>query len=496
MNAAQAANTMKGVFMRTIVQKSYRKAFAILLAVFVALAMVPGTAQAASYTPVQPDTTGAITITGISAGDTVKAYRIVETTYNKTANTLTSAFPAGSNFGITFADYSKLASDSAGMKAAADKIAAVATGVGGLTPATVTATSAEATFTNLAMGQYLIAVSPQASSGVVFQNTIVSLVPAANVDNTYTLTDATIEIKSSKVTIDKKADGKDQVDEYAIGDVIPFTITATVPSYPENATNTKFVIGDTLSGGLTFKKDVTVKIGTGNEALPANAFTLVQNDDGFTYTLKDYSLIKQYAGQNITLTYSATVNEAANVTNPETNTAKIEFANNPYDSNSSDIITDKVVVTTYGVYLLKVDGSNQTKLSGAEFTLYKEDAGGIAVAGITPPVRAVKVMATGADGIAQCDDLGIGTYYLKETKAPAGYLLSDTVTTVTFTANTVESTGALAKYYNAGTITNAKTPLLPQTGGEGTLTLTLSGLILITTATGLAVWSHRKRKGL
>jgi len=56
-------------------------------------------------------------------------------------------------------------------------------------------------------------------------------------------------------------------------------------------------------------------------------------------------------------------------------------------------------------------------LAGAEYTIYGDEALGTAVA----------TMTTDENGQATSDELPLGTYYIKETKRPVGYLLDETV---------------------------------------------------------------------
>ena len=86
-------------------------------------------------------------------------------------------------------------------------------------------------------------------------------------------------------------------------------------------------------------------------------------------------------------------------------------------------------------------------LNGAIFRLYEDQA-------LTNVVAEVKTGALGEDGVARFNDLVYGkTYYVKEYSAPAGYKVSDTVTTVrvgyTPGANEgTDATGAHVYTYN------------------------------------------------
>ena len=71
----------------------------------------------------------------------------------------------------------------------------------------------------------------------------------------------------------------------------------------------------------------------------------------------------------------------------------------------------------------KVDAEDHKDiLKVAEFTLYSDAA-------CTKKIRTAKTDTK--NGIALFDDLTYGTYFIKETKAPAGYELSDEVVKVT-----------------------------------------------------------------
>ena len=101
----------------------------------------------------------------------------------------------------------------------------------------------------------------------------------------------------------------------------------------------------------------------------------------------------------------------------------------------------------------KVDHyDHQDILKAAEFTLYSDAA-------CTKKIRSVKTDTK--NGIALFDDLTYGTYFIKETKAPAGYQLSDEVVKVTIDDAWVNGDDKLR------TIVYADRPL-PTSGGPNT----------------------------
>lgn len=82
----------------------------------------------------------------------------------------------------------------------------------------------------------------------------------------------------------------------------------------------------------------------------------------------------------------------------------------------------KEVITPASFRIKKVDEDGKVITSGAEFTLYSDKE----------CTNVVQVQNTGTDGMATFFGFtDKATYYLKETTAPAGYYLSDTIYTVT-----------------------------------------------------------------
>ena len=97
------------------------------------------------------------------------------------------------------------------------------------------------------------------------------------------------------------------------------------------------------------------------------------------------------------------------------------------------------------------------------------------------------MLATGTDGKITVNGLDSGTYYLKETKAPSGYKLDDTVREVTVTPDSAVANAkngeAIAYKVNDDpnhtmTINNYKGSL-PSTGGMGIVLMVVAGVLLI-----------------
>ncbi|MEV3859291.1 SpaA isopeptide-forming pilin-related protein [Streptomyces sp. NPDC050095] len=102
----------------------------------------------------------------------------------------------------------------------------------------------------------------------------------------------------------------------------------------------------------------------------------------------------------------------------------------------------------------KTDKVTHKPLAGAAFEVWRETNGqpGLQTSGATPDTRAGAVCRTGANGRCVFQELSFGTYYVKETAVPAGYVLprSTVVGPYTLTsANAVAGDGKLVSLSNA-----------------------------------------------
>lgn len=230
------------------------------------------------------------------------------------------------------------------------------------------------------------------------------------------------------------------------------------------------------------------------------------------------------------------MNKDAEVGNPgNPNTMHLEFSNNPNDEGDGETgkTPDKeVLVFTYELDTTKVDGQNpDTKLEGAEFRLFKGEAGqdgkvaeanrqyvkitdgkvsGWTEAGVT---EGAATLTSDKEGLFVISGLDAGTYYLEETKAPTGYnLLADPIKVV-ITATIKDDDGVLGvenalekleitvgEKTEAGnastgivntTVQNNKGATLPETGGIGTTIFYVVGGLLTVGAVVLLVTKKR-----
>lgn len=381
-----------------------------------------------------------------------------------------------------------------------------------------------ATFTDLDYGYYVVAVP-----GATLANASGQYATLVSVDSTNVNTN----IKGDLPTVDKKVQvggtGKDATDA-KIGDTLTFTLTSTIPDMSAYDTYT-FNFKDTLSQGLTFGQVTSVTVDGVTDPLTVNTdytvTTPTTSDNTLTVSMKDFKKQQANAGKTITVTYTATLNEDAVVGgHGNTNSATIQYSNNPSSGGTGESEPSKVRVFTYGFTVDKYTGdkydNDATRLAGAEFTLAPKngtamsfvqvDAGSatanavyrVAKAGETDTTTTI---TTPANGKVVFQGLENGEYTLTETKAPAGYnkLASalgvkvdgkndgtdTTNATVTITYDN-DNGSDYDKTASNGVIPvqNKSGVVLPGTGGMGTIAFTVIGVLVI--ALGVA-WTLKRK---
>lgn len=345
---------------------------------------------------------------------------------------------------------------------------------------------------------------------------------------------ATVDIKADAPTIEKKiVDNNVDTNHTSanIGDQVEFKLTAKVPDMANFDTYT-FTISDTLSKGLTFDKaSVVVKIGE-TTLVANNNYTLTEpaNPDADNTFKIDFTKeqlgdnVKHTTGATIVVTYKATLNSNALTTDKETNTAKLEYSNNPSSSTDKGTITTPDVPTyiyNFNIDVDKYDGTDGTtntdkKLKDAVFVLYKKDGTDKKYYKWNKDSKKVEWVSeadkttatpktTDEKGKATFEGLKEGIYYLEETTAPKGYnTLKEPVEVkieARYNANgTLDTTAANCKikqhtanshYYQVQSIANKAGAVLPSTGGIGTTIFYVLGSIL---ALGAAVLLIAKKR--
>lgn len=254
-------------------------------------------------------------------------------------------------------------------------------------------TTASVQFTGLSAGYYLVKDADTDSVGAneSYTKYLVKLVA-----------DAKMQIKSQSMSLDKYIlSGNDKVkaNNAAMGDTVNYRLESQLSEMDGYEAYT-FIIHDELDAGLTFNKDVSVKVSPKKDD-PASytAYANVtikyakQADGTYTSDLPKIEkgetlyicitlngLTQDYKNQYVSVTYSATVNENANIgSTPNNNKAYLEYSNNPNRSQgqqekTSTTTTPPQTVSTYvaGIEISKVSPKGNL-LPGAQFMITAKD---------------------------------------------------------------------------------------------------------------------------
>nr|WP_076389170.1 SpaH/EbpB family LPXTG-anchored major pilin [Vaginimicrobium propionicum] len=250
------------------------------------------------------------------------------------------------------------------------------------------------------------------------------------------------ECERSKTVDDSKAKVTDAYDTDK-DDIVTWTVNSKIqvvnPSLSTQNSVTKFIVTDTLDERLIFDNaEHPVKVESdGHTFTEGNDYTVSTEDVSgktkvvVTFTdsgLATLSANNAYYGKTMTVEIPTRVKE----------TGQDGVIKNKAFVNINDVESEtEEPETLWGqLGIEKQDAKDKAKLAGAEFTVYETEDD--ANAGTNP----LATVTTGDDGRAKVDGLKIPadadpstvnetkTFYVKETKAPAGYQLDSTVKSV------------------------------------------------------------------
>ena len=391
---------------------------------------------------------------------------------------------------------------------------------------------ATATFETMEVGYYL--VLPQTGSTSATRKTdamLVNVPSAKSVD---------LNMKSEYPTVIKKASNTDggAYDENTtarIGDTVYFQLTSKVPD-TSAYTDYTFKFNDTLSAGLTFDaSSVVVKV-DGTDLNKDADYTVSSEPatpgPGTTVTIDLSDSIKeQTAGADIVVTYAATLNENAVIgAIANGNSAEVEYSNDPGTEETGTSIPDTTKTYTYDIQVHKYATGNETgHLAGATFILSASetlagtptapdytDNNAIKLVGSDNTYRVAKADEAGAKtyfttngtGNITINGLEAGTYYLHEVDAPDGYnkLTEPVKVEIKVTGEegdnpapsydtpvyviSIDNVAQPSTNSNVVGIENKLGAMLPETGGIGTIGLTVAGVAVVL----LGIFLPRRKK--
>lgn len=447
--------------------------------------------------------TGSITINDAVVGQTYTIYQILDLeSYNVSANAYaykaTTAWNTFINSDAIKGTYMEVdaqgyvtwkdGADAAAFAKAAQKYAkdnSIAN------QGSVTATTTTVSFTGLDLGYYLV-------------DTTLGTLCSLDTTNLDVVMEEKNEVPTNVKTVEEDSTGNyGEKNDADIGQTVNFKSTITAQAGAEN-----YVFHDTMSAGLTYTGVTGITLN--GTAVDASNYTVVTEGltDGCTFEVRFTQAFCDTlkANDQIVISYTATLNENAVIAgegNP--NTSKLSYGDSSNTKYTPDSQT-KTYTWDVDVFKYTMDGETEKALAGATFTLSKNADGSNPIALVSEGNNVYRVAKTGetgtvteittdATGKFTIKGLDADTYYLTETKAPAGYnKLAGPVTIVIGENGVVNGTTEAPQGVDEVKVLNQSGTELPSTGGMGTTIFYIIGAILVIGAAVLLI--ARKRMNM
>jgi LPXTG-motif cell wall-anchored protein len=343
-----------------------------------------------------------------------------------------------------------------------------------------------------------------------------------------------------------------------VGETMDFYMEVSTPAYTDNSFNITKLTANCQLAGLNYVKGsmkATAQSNADSDAVKDAIIGTPACTDGNLTVELDYSKIRNAAtGRGlIYLHFQATVTPDAVAESKASATAKLEYVFSMEANKTKTTADSTAAVYNYDFTLFKksnelIDPSNagsvHKPLAGAGFTLYSDNT-------MNTPVSMVKVDATtttdayyrpatdaeitaGTGIVTEMDanmgndnntlsirGLDVGAYYVKETKTPSGYYAPKGSFKLELTAKrdageslvkTLSKGGVFGALKEAdralvqrdevnqtlnrfeADLLNSSTPVLPTTGGVGTVMFTVIGLLCMGAALWFFLFARRRRE--
>ena len=204
------------------------------------------------------------------------------------------------------------------------------------------------------------------------------------------------------------------------------------------------------------------------------------------------------------MTYTAELTNVSNLTVGDNvisgaaeNPVTVKYNPNPYVNTTNDV-EDIDIVKTYGIVFEKIDGETKEALADAVFDLY-DAAGTTKLTAENGYFKTVKTAVVNGHAYVYWEGLKAGTYTIKETKAPVGYVkgvdipltVGDDAHKADNPATEITEDNYNAEYTGTNAVRNTPGKQLPATGGIGTTIIYAIGAILVIGA-GVVLVTRRR----
>ena len=297
--------------------------------------------------------------------------------------------------------------------------------------------------------------------------------------------------KKSKVPLEKTATSandyttpSDNGDTAKPGDILDFKVTTAIPGYGDEFLKPVYNVSDTMNGlELIYAKDKIIVTVDDEDITGTDKYTITGDEKGYKIEFDSEYLKTLKVATDLVIEYKAKVLDGENVNVvKEKNTVELEFSHDPSTENKDEpdggekkykkditnhytftidannlVQPDNSLIGESGSEIIKVGvdangnpitsestWSNITEeagqagpLAGAEFELLDKDKNSF---------NPKKVAKSDAAGRLNFSGLDAGEYWLKETKAPAGFVKQSEPVKVTISATF--DTKDVTEYYD------------------------------------------------
>ena len=371
-----------------------------------------------------------------------------------------------------------------------------------------------AVWTNLPQGVYLAsedlahsnptnaATNQAVTISSAHANFIVS-VPMTNATGDDWITDVQVHPKNESLIVEKTVDVTTD-NAVMVGDVVTYTIKASVPD--DIATATAFKVIDELDEALTYDpSSLVVKGQPGGGVLAGVCYNVsvdANNKLTVSFTSIGFTILSNFSF--VEVSFATTVNDKIYQKDgfAVDNEASMSFTNKDGVVFDSDTDGDGPTIHTAAIRVTKID-QNGVGLNGSLFRIatsesraragqyLKITANGVILdatdAGYATETNYLQISPANAASFVGLRDVVNGvyqSYYVVEIDAPDGYNLLTAPIKVTFDGSEYKHTYDLE-------VINSKGFTLPQTGGMGTMVFSIAGVVLIALATAVALTKKR-----